>query len=221
MLNKLAFPVGAFAVALSLAAVSPQKAEAATLNVVGGAASVLPAGYSLGGAGYDALAGGVGAIGSSMTVFDGASKTVGNGLKLDGSAKVVFTFLGSEAGGTNVLSIGGGVLFDNKGFGVGYASGAIPVSDGFLPFEIVNNGLAAFANADLADAGVRLGFSQLFNGGSSVLVFFDGDNPDVDFDDMVFRVDVTAIPAPPAVLALGSAMIGFILLSYRKSRRAA
>lgn len=218
MSTKIVFSIGAFAVALSLAAVSPQQAEAATLNVVGGAAGVLPTGYSLGGAGYDALAGGVGAIGSSMTVFDGASKTAANGLKVGGAAKAVFTFLGSEAGGTNVLSAGGGALFDNKGFNVGDAFGAIPIGAGFLAFEIVNNGLATFANDGLADAGVRVGFSELFNGGSSVLVFFDGDHPDVDFDDLVFRIDVTAIPLPPAALSLASAIVGVILLSARRQR---
>lgn len=208
------------AVALSALLLAAPAANAVSLSVGGGSAAALPAGFSLGDdPAYASLSGGVGEIGDPVTAFID-DEIAGAGLAVDTAARVSVTYLGFEAGGFNEVVFGGDTLFDSASSSVGDATGFFDVEAGFIEFSVLNSfrGVSAsIANAVGGDTGLKLAFSETFNGGSSILVFFDGANPDVDYDDVGFRVDVAAIPLPPAALMMMSALVGVALLGRRRA----
>lgn len=208
------------AVAFAALLIAAPAANAVSLSVEGGTASVLPTSFSLADdPAYAGLSGGVGDVGDSITTFV-ADEIAGAGLKVNSAARVRFTYLGVEAGGFNEVTFAGGSVFDTASSVVGDVTGFFDVMAGFLDFSVLNSFRrlsASITNAVGGDAGLKLGFSEVFNGGSSILVFFDGANPDVDYDDIGFRIDVTAIPLPPAALMMMSALIGVALLGRRRT----
>jgi len=218
---------------------------ALTLSLTAGAAtaaslSLVGSGYAastIGGTGatfdlvndpaYNALTGGVGDLGDSLSILTGSVKDATNGLSVSGPAKVTFTYLGSEAGFRNssVNLLTATTIFANHGVSaVGDVVEAM-FPAGLLAFSynsgngsgIANNGVAF--NTNLADIGIA--FSQLFNNSRSVLVFFDdnGAGPDRDFDDLAMRIDVAPVPVPAAGVLLLAALGGLGLAARR--RRAA
>lgn len=172
---------------------------------------------------YTGLTGGVGDVGDRLYILSGTVKTASNGLSMSAPARVRLTYLGSEAGFTNtsVNLLTAATIFSNKVNSVGNVVQAV-FPAGLLAFAyrsgngsgIANNG-AAF-NTNLADIGIA--FSDLFNGGKSVLVFFDdnGAGPDRDFDDLAMRVDVASVPAPAAGLLLVGALGGLGAAARRR-----
>ena len=50
---------------------------------------------------------------------------------------------------------------------------------------------------------------------SSMYLMLGDGYGDVDFDDMVVRVDVSAVPLPATVWLFGTALLGFIGISRR------
>lgn len=216
MLNKVIISA-ALATGFALATTA---AQAATLSVIGGADVALPGNFSLVGTPvYDTYQGGVGDIGDTIKVFDQASKTAANGLTLDGPASISFRFLGSEAGFQNVALVMGTNFVNNKVDAPGSVSSSFTAGAGFIPFSFVSLGVNTIANAGIANANLRLSFSEVFNGGASILALFDDNDPDVDHDDLVVRIDVTPVPLPAAGWMLLAGLAGMGLLG--RKRRAA
>lgn len=205
---------------------------AGALSVISGAAgaatlSLAPGGYAshvIGSNGnfdldtgsYSTLTDGYGRPGNpdpttkTLSVATGA----GAGLRVDGPAKVQYTYLGKEAGYTNSLwEIGVPLsIFEGGSTAVGATSLLFDVDAGLLPFFVKSIGGAGtyiFNNAISGSEVLKLGY-LLFNNNKSALVFLDdgGAGPDSDYDDIAFRVDITPVPLPPAILMLLTAIGG-------------
>ncbi len=194
-------------------------ASAASLSVTGGDPTVVPSNFSLAGPGYDALSGGVVGVGDAVSVLTPATKTPANGLSLIGNGFLTFTYLGSEAGFSNVLSFGGADVFGNKVNAAGDVSATFAANAGFLPFSFESRGVDTAANDGGLSAGLRIAYSEVFNGGRSVLVFFDDKTTDVDYDDFAVRIDVSEIPIPAGGWLLLTALGGVMLLARRARRQ--
>lgn len=218
------FKIFAASAALAVACVSTA-AHASILSVIGGTSAALPANFALiGQPVYDSLQGGVGDIGDTITVF-GADKSAANGLSLTEGARVSFTYLGAEAAFNNTSITFGSTLVTNAD-APGVMSAPFIAGAGFVPFSFTSTTLFpvvtnTIANDGGRDANMRIGFSETFNGGRSILAFFDDtDLTDIDFDDLVVRIDVipvSEIPLPAAAWMLLSALGGMGLLARKRA----
>jgi hypothetical protein len=177
---------------------------------------------------YESLDGGVMRQGSSVKVINGAAKTASNGLSVDERVFVTFTYMLKEAGFTNVLleTVGGPVEIFRTGMStIGQTSSTFVMGPGFLKFRlqtaVASDGTAgAFLDNDGAASSNNLGiaYSAGFNGGRSIIVGFDdaGAGPDRDYDDLVFRVDISAVPLPAAAWLLLAGISGLGLVARRR-----
>lgn len=165
--------------------------------------------------------------GTPITAFDTAvaGGAIGGGLKVSGFSKITVTFLGKEAGATDYFVETVGMQnIRNKisevGTSVSFTQGA-----GFVKFlfstlfptpvgAVITNGGTA------SDVDVGLAFGALFNNDQSVYAFFDDGSPDgtpdEDYDDMVVRIDVQAIPLPAGGLLLLTGLAGLAAARRRK-----
>lgn len=199
---------GALASAMSAGA-----AQAATLSLdaTGGSVIALPSSYN-------PPAGTGAVIGDLVTNFSGLVFT--GGLKVDGPATITFTFLGKEAGFTNSameLVLGTGILSDAI---VGASMSFVQLTAGIVNFKFATNGLggASITNGvGSTNAFLDMAFKAI--DADSYLAFFGdgGGNNDNDFDDMVVRIDVAAVPVPAAGFLLIGALGGLAAVRRRKT----
>ena len=218
------FKILAVSAALAVASISTA-ANAAILSVVGGTNIALPSNFALVGTPvYDALQGGVGDIGDTITVF-GADKSAANGLALTEGARITFTYLGAEAAFTNTAITFGSTLVSNAD-APGVVSAPFIAGAGFVPVSFTSTTLVPVVTNTISNDGgrtanMRIGFSETFNGGRSILAFFDDtDLTDIDYDDLVVRIDVipvSEIPLPAAAWMLLSALGGMGLLARKRA----
>ena len=75
-------------------------------------------------------------------------------------------------------------------------------------------GFDAGLNLDDSNVGLSLAVAMI-SPSSAYLMFGDGFG-DADYDDMVVRVDVSAVPLPAAVWLFGTALIGLVGLGKRR-----
>lgn len=239
--------LGALAIGGALA-FSPVMAEAATLSLLGASDGAVRALADTGGtadfdlddsgnqapgwsqAAYDALVpAGTGRSGDSVTVFDNTNKTAANGVSVDMRSTITFTYLGSEAGFTNlgVELIGDTIVFRNSGPATNFgATFSFDFGPGLIPFafETLGNGGATVANnggVDPFGTQLEIAYSAIFNSGTSINVFFgdSGAGIDGDLDDLGIRIDVAPVPLPAGGLLLLTALGGVAAL--RRKRKAA
>lgn len=204
-------------------------ASAATLSVVGGTSSVLPSDFSASVIGGPAP---LPAVGDPITSFSGNTPFgAGEGLQVSGDTQLKYTFMGKEAYASNsVVSIGGATLTNTgtvgSSFTVNQTGGLVSFLFSTLEtiFEDINsNGtygesLAINNGGASSFGGLHMAFSSVFNGGTSVLVFFGDGRGDADFDDMVIRID--AVPLPASALMLLGGLGGLGALRARKKKTA-
>lgn len=160
------------------------------------------------------------AFNTELDIISGDQKTYRNGLYLDvadGAAEITYTYIGYEAGNRNFAAVVDGGVFLNRGTGAATIGQQVTThqdTSGLLQFAFgtvaprdamglfLNNALAYPASSNFA-----VGFSQI-NANSYYALFDDIANGDRDFDDMVMRIDVAAVPLPAGILMLLTALLG-------------
>lgn len=201
--------------ALGFAGAFGTTASAATLNVVGGTATALPSTFDSPCGGCPNLA-----IGDNVQSFTGTSFS--GGVKTDAPTSLKITFIGKEAGARNVaLAQASQVMSNTSAIGTSvtyYQATPGNVAFGFRTFEaswedINGNGVTGEAfriiNGGAATwGGMHLAFSAVFNGGKSVYAFFGDGRGDVDYDDMIVRIDAVPLPATALMLLGGLGALG-------------
>ncbi len=200
--------------AAAVVAVSAVSAAAATLNLVGPAESLVIAKNDLG----------LGLNGQTIDYITGANKTAANGLEILGTGpfKVTFTYLGKEAGNTNLSVYVGGTTLFLEDAAVGSMKTTIQVTAGLIDFafktlapagsigEIANNGVANPASPNYSIGYLKISDTSFY------ALFDDIARGDRDFDDHGIRIDVAAIPLPAGGLLLLTALGGVAALRRRK-----
>jgi hypothetical protein len=226
---------GALIAAVLTSSIASGAASAAMLSVNGGSNFILGTNGTFnpqpGGAAYNALdPDAVMRNGDNVTEIDGATKYGDNtlGLMLDTAAMVTFTYMGKEAAYTNIFidtSSGSTTLFDTSSASIGDTR-TVRMDAGLLGFSFQTTAGAGGGNGSFFNNGgsatdsdrIGVAYSALFNGGSSIILGFnDIASVDADFDDLVLRVDVAAVPIPATAWLFGSGLIGLVGIKRRKS----
>jgi hypothetical protein len=177
---------------------------------------------------------------TAITIFDATHAGGVSVVGADGGTQLTYTYLGDEAGYTNLFVAGGSTLFQNHntssplGFETpgGTKGGPTSVASGLLSFlfRSVTPGNKDAVNGGPIDAQVKLAFAKI----SDILVYAfleDIANGDKDFDDMVIKIElsqrdpgprVDPTPLPGAAWLFSSALatgVGFS--AWRRKRRRA
>ncbi|MFC1560699.1 VPLPA-CTERM sorting domain-containing protein [Pseudomonadota bacterium] len=155
--------------------------------------------------------------GTDISIFNKA----GEGIRLSGAANLMYTYIGKEAGSQNLFQPNPIVgFFHTNWTPAGSIINTSASSGGFLDFSFLGLGTCCglkpgvFTNGEgnFGDNG-RLGLAvALINPSTAYLMFGDGFG-DSDFDDMVVKVEVSAVPLPAAFWLFGTALIGFVGMS--------
>jgi hypothetical protein len=207
--------VSFFAILFSLLMLTSIAAKASTFSFIGGTGGTLPGNWN-----PSPSAPGL-AIGSGITIFDEA----GEGIWLNGAANLVYTYIGKEAGSINAF-LAPSSFFVTSATAPGSISNTSASSAGYLDFSFLGLGTCcgldsgAFTNGE-GNSGLNGGLAlavAMINPTKAYLMFGDGFG-DSDFDDMVVKVEVSAVPIPAAIWLFGSALIG--MFGFSKRRKAA
>jgi PEP-CTERM motif-containing protein len=152
----------------------------------------------------------------------------------NGPLKVEYTYLGKEAGDTNSFLVLGNLQFSTAGSGWGDTASETLSLAGLLNFAFgANQATPTVTNGSnpAGGTGVPNFFISFYgkddklgalSGNSGIIAFDDGGSPaDADYDDLVVRFNVSAVPEPTtwAMMLLGFAGIG--LLAYRRRSKLA
>ncbi len=146
-------------------------------------------------------------------------KFAGQGLVLNGPSRLTLTYLGSEAGHTNVFRMPTPTdVFRTGVTAVGASVQTGPVASGVLSFSFFDL---------VACLGIKNGQGNYFpinsigvfmESATSALVLFNDLGHDRDFDDMAVRIQVSPVPVPAALPLLLTGLGG---LGYFARRRRA
>lgn len=211
MLKKLMISAAAGLAAMFAVA----SANAATLSIVGGTPTPLPAEFADVGTGLN--------VGDLVTVFTSANGP-GEGLALSGPATLKFEFIGHEAAFVNraIETIGGVELVNNINFVPGQFTTVYltPDVNGLVPFKFTTDAGTGVdptkeaINGNIDDT-LSMAFSAIAADGSVIALFGDGAG-DVDYEDLAIRISV--VPLPPAMALFGGALLGLGWLSRRRKQ---
>lgn len=149
------------------------------------------------------------------STFDLGSMLKGATLLLTQPAAVTYMMVGFEAGFNNALVSGSERLNNRSGAyaNLGSSISFSQVTAAPLDFSFLSNGSGPlFANGSL-NTGVILSADRQ----SALLLFNDAFTGDGDFDDMVVRVSISAVPEPEA-LAMLLAGLGVVTAAVRRRR---
>jgi len=148
----------------------------------------------------------------AITIFNTATP---GGLQLTGSASDIrFEFLGFEANFANTFEFPSTTTVFDGSTPLNTISTALAVPTGLLDFVFTTTGIGGSAtNGGPFGGSLSIAFADLGDG-SFIALFGDGLG-DNDHDD--FAVKISAVPLPPAIWLLLSAILG--LVSFGRQRR--
>ena len=166
-------------------------------------------------------------VGDDITIFNDANE----GIRLNGAANLMYTYIGKEAGSTNAF-ITSSLSLDELFLTADYdgLSGTAPGSTfetsqssaGFLDFSFIGLGTCCVASGIFTNgegnAGLNGGLAlavAMISPTKAYLMFGDGFG-DSDFDDMVVKAEISPIPVPAAVWLFGTAIVGLVGFSRRR-----
>lgn len=148
--------------------------------------------------------------------FDFTSMLRGGTLLTSGPTTVTYTLVGYEAAYNNAFVAGSGRLDNRSGSTplLGTSFSFESMASGALDFGFLSQGVGSLFGNGSAATGLILSNDNR----SALLLFNDSFLGDSDFDDMVVRITVSAVPEPQlaAMLAAG---LGFVSLLARRSRQ--
>ncbi|WP_382160965.1 PEP-CTERM sorting domain-containing protein [Hydrogenophaga sp. ANAO-22] len=157
-------------------------------------------------------------LGSAATYaaeFDLSALWRGAPLLLSQAATVTYTLVGFEAAYNNAFVAGLGQL-SNQLNGIaqlGSSFSSAIDAGGALDFGFLSNGLGALWGNGSANVGVMLSADR-----QSALLLFNDSYADNDFDDMVVRVTIAAVPEPETLAMLLSGL-GVVMVGARRRAR--
>lgn len=150
----------------------------------------------------------------SASSFDLSSMLMGASLLLTQPANVTYTLVGFEAGFNNAF-VSGGEQLNNRGGStsrLGTSMSFSHVTASPLDFGFLSNGSGAL----FGNGSSRTGLVMSNDGQSALILFNDLYSGDRDFDDMVIRVSISAVPEPEM---LGMLLAGLCLVAAGARRR--
>lgn len=149
------------------------------------------------------------------SAFDLSSMLKGASLLLTQPASVTYMMVGFEAGFNNAMVSGGERLNNRSGAyaNLGSSISFSQVTASPLDFGFLSNGSGSLFSNGSMSTGVILSADRQ----SALLLFNDAFSGDGDFDDMVVRVTISAVPEPEA-LAMLLAGLGVVTAAVRRRR---
>ena len=165
-----------------------------------------------------------------VTIFDyddnAVPLTEGLFVSGDSSVQITLTYLGFEAGNTNFGSsvLAGGSLFSNEtsvsGDSITFtqSAGSGTLVDVFFSTLGEFTQPCSITNGLTFGSTCQLAFTNIFNDGTSTYALFGDGFGDSDLDDLVFRIDVTAVPLPAAGFLLVAGLGGLAATRRKKAK---
>jgi hypothetical protein len=215
------------AAVLALGLMAGASNAATLLNVAGGSNIVLPVGGPGGGYNPTPTTAPLASAGDVVVNTSG----LGNGLKLDGPANIIFTFLGKEALYTNILFEGVALFNNTVAAGTSVVlNNVTPDGNGFLPFKFISNGTQDVVNGNVSGTYASIAFKQISASLNAAvfLIFLNDHAPsDADYDDMVVKVQAVRrfdntpdIPIPAGLVLLTSGLAGLGYMGRSRAKAA-
>jgi hypothetical protein len=147
-------------------------------------------------------------------------KYSGDGLYLSGPANVTLTYLGSEAGNTNVFRMPTTTeIFRNTTSPLYAQTTLTNVSSGLMNFSFFDVSAMLGIKNGAGNHDYKNSIGVFMESLTSALVMFNDLGGDRDYDDMVVRVQVSPVPVPAALPLFASALAGFGCIARRRKAK--
>ena len=167
---------------------------------------------------------------SGVTVAPFNTIAYGADLWGNGAFEFTFEYMGYEAGYTNLFITGIGT-FNNKTTAVGTTLSGTQLTDGWLDFGFEANstdlwgGTAATvdngSNNEPGNGRTSPSFFIAYNSADLNTMYLglndDGSYYDADFDDLVVKITVSAVPEVSSLYLFGFGLLGLLGLARRRS----
>jgi PEP-CTERM motif len=157
----------------------------------------------------------LGSLSDYSSVFNLGSMLGGATLLANEPGNLTFSLVGYEAGYNNAFTTGGQRLDNRLGsmplLGNSFSFASLAAAP--LDFSFLSNGMGALFGNGSSSTGVIMS-----NDGQEALLVFNDTYFDGDFDDMVVRVSISAVPEPETFAMLIGGL-GLVAAAVRRRKR--